>query len=165
MLFGVAGAVAQPHCGYDFTSYIVLHVHEEGKKDNIADLEITLVDATGQDAVNTNNRYSWNKKDEVLKFVRNYRIDASGNRVGYDVEDAKWYFPYAKDVWLLSVTNEFPADEMMVRIKDPKGRYQTQDVQLFAFNMYVLCTSQAQQQAVQFGRRVNKPIDVILKKK
>lgn len=164
LLLFTATAFAQQHCGYDFTSYIVLHVHEEGKKENISDLRITLIDSTGTDAVNTNNRYSWRHKDQVLTFMRNHQIDASGNALNTPDPAAKWYFPYAKDVWLLSVTNEFPADAMMVRITDPKGRYQSQDVQLYAFNMYVLCTSQVEQ-GMQFGRRMNKPVDIVLKKK
>ncbi len=163
LLFTVA-AGAQQHCGYDFTSYIVLHVHEDGKKENIADLKITLADSAGNDVVNSSNKYSWKSKDEVLHFSRNYKIDHAGNRVGYDHESTRWFFPFAKDVWLLSVTNEFPADQMRVKISDPKGKYEDSIIQLYAFNMYVLCTSQAQQQAMQFGRRVNKPVDVVLKK-
>jgi hypothetical protein len=155
---------AQQHCGYDFTSYIVLHVHEEGKKENIGDLQIMLVEGSGKAAINTNNRYSWKHKDEVLYFSRNHQIDKSGQPILEPDPNAKWYFPFAKDVYLLSVTNEFPADQLMVRISDPKNRFKTQDVQLFAFNMYVLCSTQAEQ-AMQFGRRINKPIDVVLAKK
>lgn len=164
LLLTVLPAAAQQHCGYDFTSFIVLHVHEEGKKENIANLRITLIDSTGTDAVNRNNRYSWRNKDEVLLFSKNFQIDSAGNKLEKPDATSRWNFPYAKDVWLLSVTNEFPADEMMVRITDPSGTYETQDVQLYAFNMYILCTSQAEQ-GVQFGRKMNKPIDVILRRK
>ncbi len=166
LLFISAMAHAQQHCGYDFTSYIVLHVHEDGKKDNIADLKITLADSVGNDVLNIDNKYSWKNKHQVLFFTRNYKIDTDGKPVPYDTEteSTRWFFPFSKDVWLLSVTNEFPADQMFVKISDPKGRYEDQLVQLFAFNMYILCTTQAQQQAMQFGRRTNKPIDVVLKK-
>lgn len=153
---------AQQHCGYDFTSYIVIHVHEEGKKENISDLQITLLDGSGNPAINTNNRYSWKHKDEVLYFFRNYQLDQSVQSPSEHNPNAKWYFPYAKDVYLLSVTNEFPADQMMVRITDPKNRFQSVDVQLYGFNMYILCSTQAE--AMQFGRRTNKPIDVVLTK-
>ena len=163
LLFTFA-AKAQQHCGYDFTSYIVLHVHEDGKKQNISGLNITLIDSAGNVAVNTANQYSWKSKDEVLKFTENYKIDSKGERVAPDnaTSDLRWFFPFAKDVYLLSVTNEFPADMMKVRIEDPQKRYASQDVQLYAFNMYILCTTQAQQQAVQFGPRQNKPVDIVL---
>ena len=32
-----------PHCGFDFTSYLVVKAHEEGKSDNIPDLKIFIV--------------------------------------------------------------------------------------------------------------------------
>lgn len=160
-------AQAQQHCGYDFTSYIVLNVHEDGKKENIPNLKITLADSLGNDIVNTANKYSWKDKDQILTFTENYKIDASGNKIEKEVEGQKprWYFPFAKDTYLLSVTNEFPADRMRVKIEDAKGIYETTFVQLYAFNMYILCTSQAQQQAQQFGPRVNKPVQVVLARK
>ena len=36
------------HCGYDFTSYVVLDIHEDGKKENIKNLKITIVDSLGK---------------------------------------------------------------------------------------------------------------------
>ena len=143
---------AQQHCGYDFTSYVVLHIHEDGQKDNIGDLRVTLVDADGREVVNTNNQFSWTNRDEPLYFTRNYMI---GDR---------WYFPYAKDTYLLSVTNTFPADEFQVRISDARAVpvYESTTIPLYVFNMFVLCSSEQQQKAMQFGRRVNKPVDVVL---
>ncbi|HEY0046688.1 MAG TPA: hypothetical protein VGB44_08255 [Flavobacterium sp.] len=158
---------AQQHCGYDFTSYVVLHVHEEGKKENIPGLRITLVDASGNDVVNMSNKYSWKHKDEVLYFSENYRIDSAGNAVSAEVAEAdlRWFFPFAKDTYYLSVTNDFPADDMRVKIVDDKGIYAEATFPLYAFNMYILCSTQAQQQAMQFGRRSNKPVDIVLSKK
>ncbi|HEX9981150.1 MAG TPA: hypothetical protein VGB50_11360 [Flavobacterium sp.] len=160
-------ATAQQHCGYDFTSYIVLHIHEDGKKQNISGLKVTLIDSSGNEAVNTANKYSWKKKDEVLQFSENYPIDNNGSKLeNKPVEvSTRWFFPFAKDVYLLSVTNEFPADMMKVKIDDPQRRFETTEVQLFAFNMYILCSTQAQQQAVQFGPRQNKPVDIVLQRK
>jgi hypothetical protein len=161
--FMVSAAGAQQHCGYDFTSYIVLHVHENGKKENIADLKITVVDSTGADVVNTANKYSWKMKNEPLRFSENYKIDAEGNKIASEpAEKFRWFFPFAKDTYLLSVTNDFPADAMRVKIEG--GGFKTNMVQLYAFNMYILCSTQAQQQAQQFGPRVNKPVDIVLEK-
>jgi hypothetical protein len=160
-------ANAQQHCGYDFSSYIVLHIHEDGKSENIPNLRVTLVDSLGNDIINVNNKYSWNKKDQVMQFYENYKIDNDGKRVENNPENQKmrWFFPFAKDTYLLSVTNDFPADEMRVKIEDGhKPRYETQIIQLYAFNMYILCSTQVQQKAQQFGPRVNKPVNVVLKR-
>lgn len=162
-------ANAQQHCGYDFSSYVVLHIHEDGKPENIANLKVTLVDSVGNDVINTNNKYSWNKKDQVMKFSENYKIDNNGKKIENTTENQKprWFFPYSKDTYLLSVTNEFPADNMRVKIEDvsEKPQYETEIIQLYAFNMYILCTTQAQQKAQQFGPRANKPVNVVLKRK
>ena len=167
LLFVSVSANAQLHCGYDFTSYVVLHVHEEGKRENISGLQIVLVDQNGNEVINKANQYSWNHKDESLRFVENYRIDAAGKRAAEDIDQSalRWFFPYSKDTYLLSVTNEFPADEMMVKITDPNGVYAEATHQLYSFNMYILCTTDAQNKAMQFGRRTNKPVDIILKRK
>ena len=143
---------AQQHCGYDFTSYVVLQVREEGKADLLKGLSVTLLDSESRPAINTDNRYSWTGKDRVLNFFENYRI---GDR---------WFFPHAAESYVLSVTNEFPADEMRVRIEDPSGIYENIEFPLYAYNMYVLCTTQVRE-AVQFGRRTNRPVEVWLKKK
>lgn len=161
---------AQQHCGFDFSSYIVLHIHEDGKTENIPNLKVTLVDSLGNDIININNKYSWNKKDQVMQFSENYRIDSNGKKIENTTENQKtrWFFPYSKDTYLLSVTNEFPADQMRVKIEDVatdthKPQYQTAIIQLYAFNMYVLCTSQ-EQKVQQFGPRANKPVNVVLKR-
>ncbi len=145
-------AAAQQHCGYDFTSYVVLQVREEGKREFLKGLTVTLLDTDSNPAVNIDNRYSWTSKDQVLTFFENYRI---GER---------WFFPHAAESYVLQVTNEFPADEMRVRIEDPSGVYAPVEFPLYAWNMYVLCTTQAQQ-AMSFGRRTNKPVEAWLKKK
>lgn len=162
---------AQQHCGYDFSSYIVLHIHEDGKTENISNLKVTLVDSLGNDIVNVNNKYSWNKKDQIMKFFENYKINSEGKKIESTIENqkARWFFPFSKDTYLLSVTNDFPADHMSVKIEDVaigdhKSQYETQIVQLYAYNMYILCSTQVQQKAQQFGPRANKPINVVLKK-
>ena len=144
-----------PHCGFDFTSYLVVKVHEEGKSDNIADLKISVVNEKGEEIINENNKYSWKYGNQALLFTRNHLISKSN-------EPEKWFFPYAGDTYLLSITNTFPAEEFYIKIQDEKGKFKEQLVQLQAFNMYILCSSENERQARTFGPRSNNPIEVVL---
>ena len=139
------------HCGFDFTSYLVVKVHEEGKSDNIADLKISVVNEKGEEIINENNKLSWKFGNQTLFFTRNHLISKSN-------EPEKWFFPYAGDTYLLSVTNTFPAEEFYIKIQDTKGKFKEQLVQLQAFNMYILCSSENERQARTFGPRTNNPI-------
>ena len=158
LLFSLFSLGQVPHCGFDFTSYLVVKAHEEGKSDNIADLKITLVNEKGIEIINENNKYSWKYGNQSLVFTRNHLINTPS-------EPEKWFFPYAGDTYLLSVTNTFPADEFYIKIQDTKGNYKEQVVQLQAFNMYILCSSENERQARSFGPRSNNPIEVILERK
>lgn len=144
-----------PHCGFDFTSYLVVKVHEEGKSDNIPDLKISVVNEKGEEIINENNKYSWKYGNQALFFTRNHLISKSN-------EPEKWFFPYSGDTYLLSVTNTFPAEEFYIKIQDTKGKFKEQLVQLQAFNMYILCSSENERQARSFGPRTNNPIEVVL---
>jgi hypothetical protein len=144
-----------PHCGFDFTSYLVVKVHEEGKSDNIADLKISVVNEKGEEIINENNKYSWKYGNQALFFARNHLISKSN-------EPEKWFFPYSGDTYLLSVINTFPAEEFYIKIQDTKGKFKEQLVQLQAFNMYILCSSENERQARTFGPRSNNPIEVVL---
>lgn len=144
-----------PHCGFDFTSYLVVKAHEDGKSENVPDLKITLVNEKGVEVINENNKYSWKNANQALIFTRNYLISKSN-------EPEKWFFPYAGDTYLLSVTNTFPAEDFYLKIQDTKGVFQEQLVQLQAFNMYILCSSENERQARTFGPRTNSPIEVVL---
>ncbi len=144
-----------PHCGFDFTSYLVVKAHEDGKSDNIADLKITLVNEKGVEVINENNKYSWKNANQALIFTRNHLISKSN-------EPEKWFFPYAGDTYLLSVTNTFPAEDFYIKIQDTRGVFQEQLIQLQAFNMYILCSSENERQARTFGPRTNSPIEVVL---
>jgi hypothetical protein len=146
-----------PHCGFDFTSYLVVKVHEEGKSDNIPDLKISVVNEKGEEIINENNKYSWKYSNQALFFTRNHLISKSN-------EPEKWFFPYAGDTYLLSVTNTFPAEEFYIKIQDTKGKFKEQLVQLQSFNMYILCSSENERQARTFGPRTNNPIEVVLLK-
>jgi hypothetical protein len=134
---------------------LVVKAHDEGKSENIADLKITLVNEKGEDVINENNKYSWKNANQALVFSRNLLISKPN-------EPEKWFFPYAGDTYLLSVTNTFPAEDFYIKIQDAKGRFQEQLVQLQAFNMYILCSSENERQARTFGPRTNSPIEVVL---
>lgn len=165
---GIFSVNAQQHCGYDFSSFFVLHIHEEGSKENIPNLKVTLIDFFGNDLVNTGNKYSWTDRDKVMQFYENYKINAEGKRLVDEntEEKIRWYFPFSKATYIISVVNDFPVDGIRVKIEDVSEQpvFQTQIIPLFAGNLYVLCTTQAAK-AQQFGVRVNKPVDVVLKRR
>jgi hypothetical protein len=143
------------HCGYDFTSYLVVDAHEEGVKENAKNLKISIVTKENQTVININNQLSWKNSNKPLVFKQNYTINKEG-------EKERWFFPYATDQYFLSITNTFPADNYKIKIEDLDGVYQTQFIDLFPFNMYILCSSENEKASRQFGPRSNRPIEVIL---
>ena len=159
------------HCGYDFTSYIVLDVHENGKTEEIKNLRITVVDSLGKEIINVNNLYSWNNANKPLLFTSNYLIDNNNKRLepGVTVTKERWFFPFAKDNYLLSVSNTFNADKYSIKIEDIDGKenggkFKTIILPLYSYNMYILCSNESQAAGVKFGRKMNKPVDVVLEK-
>lgn len=168
-LFTFSAKAQVMHCGYDFTSYVVLDVHEAGKKENVKNLRITIVDSLGNDVVNKANKYSFNHANETMVFTFNYKIGDDNKRLPEGAVAAKerWFFPYAKDNYLLSVTNTFPADSFQIKIEDVDGKengghFKTIILPLYSYNMYILCSNESQQAGMKFGRKMNKPIDVVL---
>lgn len=158
------------HCGYDFTSYLVVKVHEKGKSETIKNLRIVISDSLGREIINVNNLLSWTKRNEPLVFSMNYKIDKTGAKVANDTPDSRWFFPFAKDQYLLSVANTFKADAYFLKVEDVDGpdnggTFETQLIQLYPFNMYVLCSSENERQAQQFGPRTNRPIEIFLETK
>ena len=159
------------HCGYDFTSYVVLDVHEAGKKENVRNLKVTIVDSLGRALINVNNAYSWKNANEPLTFTFNYKIGDDNKRLpdGFTATKERWFFPFAKDNYLLSVSNTFPADNLKFKIEDIDGKenggkFKTVILPLYSYNMYVLCSNESQQAAIKFGRKMNKPVDVVLER-
>lgn len=171
IVFTLSARAQVMHCGYDFTSYVVLDVHEAGKKENIKNLRITVVDSTGNDVINVNNVYSWKNGNQPLLFSLNYKIGDDNKRLpeGATATKERWFFPFAKDNYLLSVANTFPADSFSVKIEDTDGeqnggKFKTVIIPLYSYNMYILCSNESEQAAVKFGRKMNKPVDVVLEK-
>lgn len=175
-LFGLSAKAQLPggnamHCGYDFTSYIVFDVHEAGKKENIKNLKVTVVDSLGKDLINVSNLYSFKNANQPLVFSSNYLIGDDNKRLseGAVAKKERYFFPYAKDNYLLSVANTFPADRFAVKIedidgKDNGGKFKTVTIPLYAYNMYILCSNESQTAGVKFGRKMNKPVDVVLER-
>ncbi|WP_445712434.1 hypothetical protein [Flavobacterium sp.] len=146
------------HCGYDFTSYVVVNAHENGKSENLKNLKITVVNPNETVVININNMYSWNNSNQPLVFQQNYLINKEG-------EKERYFFPYAKDNYFISVANTFPAENFSIKIEDPSGVFKPQVIPLQSFNLYVLCSSENEKQSRQFGPRTNRPIDVVLERK
>lgn len=146
------------HCGFDFTSYIVVDVHENNTTLNLQNIKITIVDKDGNEVINVNNRLSWKEGNKPLVFTQNYRINKEG-------EKEQWFFPYAKDNYLLSITTSFPAENFNIKVEDLNGIYKTQIIELQSYNLYVLCSTENEKQARKFGPRTNRPIEVVMEKK
>lgn len=155
VLFSIFSFSQIQHCGYDFTSYIVVDAHENGKVENATTLKISVVNENGVEVLNVNNTYSWSNSNKPLVFKQNYLINKEG-------EKERYFFPYAKDQYFLSVSNTFPAENFSLKIEDTSGVFKTQIIPLQSFNMYVLCSSENERQSRMFGPRTNRPIDVVL---
>jgi len=157
------------HCGYDFTSYIVVKPHEDGKTQTINGLKMTVCDENGNEVINKDFKLSWKNNNQPLNFVRNYKIDSNNKKIeGFN--EGKWFYYFADDHYLVTVANTFNADDYYLKIEDIDGEengghFKTFIMQLAPYNMYILCTSEEKQKAMQFGRRMNKPMDIVLEKK
>lgn len=143
------------HCGYDFTSYIVVDVHEKNKAANLENIKISVIDKEGKEVINLNNSLSWKNGNKPLIFSKNYLISKEG-------EKERWFFPYAKDNYLLSISNTFPAENYSIKVEDLAGKFKMQIIQLYSFNLYILCSSENEKQARKFGPRTNSPIEVVM---
>lgn len=148
-----------PHCGYDFTSYLVVNAHEENAKLNPKDLSISLVDLEGKEVINTANTISLIGTNAPLIFIQNYQVSLADGQL-------KWYFPYATDQYFLVVRNTIDIEKFQVKIEDKKGIYQPQILPLNTFNLYVLCSTEAEKQSRSFGPKTsNQMVEVVLKKR
>lgn len=156
------------HCGYDFTSYIVIKPHEDGKTQTIDGLKMSICDENGNEVINKDFKLSWRNNNMPLFFVRNYKIDAKNKRLPKEA-DGKWFYYFADDHYLVTVSNTFAAEEYYLKIEDTDGdanggHFKTILMQLAPYNMYILCDSEERQKAMQFGRRMNKPMEVVMEK-
>jgi hypothetical protein len=125
-----------PHCGYDFTTYLVTNPIDATTKKIIDGLQITLVDNNGNELVNTNNEFSLINKDKNLLFTKNYRVTLA------NLEE-RWFYNICEDQYLLQLKANFIPEEKgyAVKITDSLNRYPTTIVSVFNTNLYVLCTT------------------------
>ena len=158
LLFSFISFCQIQHCGFDFTSYLVVDVHENGKIVNLDNIKISLIDKDGKEVININNSLSWKDGNKPMIFSKNYLVSKEG-------EKERWFFPYAKDNYLLSITNTFPAENYNIKVEDSSGKFKTQIIELNSFNLYVLCSSENEKQARKFGPRTNSPIEVVMEEK
>ena len=158
LLFSFISFSQIQHCGFDFASYLVVDVHENGKIVNLDNIKISLIDKDGKEVININNSLSWKDGNKPMIFSKNYLVSKEG-------EKERWFFPYAKDNYLLSITNTFPAENYNIKVEDSSGKFKTQIIELNSFNLYVLCSSENEKQARKFGPRTNSPIEVVMEEK
>jgi hypothetical protein len=125
-----------PHCGYDFTTYLVANPIDSATKKIINDLQITLIDSQGNEVVNTNNEFSLIHKDNTLTFAKNYRVTLAN-------AEEKWFYNICEDQYLLQLKANFIPEEKgySIKISDTLNRYATTTVPVFNTNLFVLCTT------------------------
>lgn len=125
-----------PHCGYDFTTYLVANPIDSKTHKIIDSLQITLVDSEGNEVVNTNNEYSLINKDKTLNFAKNYKVTLANSEV-------RWFYNICEDQYLLQLKASFIPEEKgySVKITDLLHRYPTTIVPVSNNNLYVLCTT------------------------
>lgn len=125
-----------PHCGYDFTTYLVANPIDAITKKIIDGLQITLVDSNGNEVVNTNNEFSLINKDKSLSFSKNYKVTLANSEV-------RWFYNICEDQYLLQLKANFIPEDIgyAVKITDSLSRYPTTIVPVFNNNLYVLCTT------------------------
>ena len=125
-----------PHCGYDFTTYLVANPIDSTTKKIINDLQITLIDSQGNEVVNTNNEFSLIYKDKTLTFAKNYRVTLAN-------AEERWFYNICEDQYLLQLKANFiPEDKgYSIKISDTLNRYATTTAPIFNTNLYVLCTT------------------------
>lgn len=125
-----------PHCGYDFTTYLVANPIDAKTKKVINDLQITLVDANGNELLNTNNEFSLINNGKMLSFAKNYKVTLA------NLEE-RWFYNICEDQYLLQLKASFLPEEKgyAIKISDVLKRYPTTIIPIFNTNLYVLCTT------------------------
>ena len=125
-----------PHCGYDFTTYLVANPIDATTKKIIDGLQITLLDSYGNEVVNTNNEFSLINKDKTLAFAKNYKVTLANSEV-------RWFYNICEDQYLLQLKANFIPEEKgySIKITDLLNRYSTTIFPVFNTNLYVLCST------------------------
>ena len=153
------------HCAYDFTSIIVVSVHEKDNPNNIPNLKITLVDNSGKIVLDKNEKeiVFWQNPEQTTfeGFIDNNN----------PAQNEKIRFPFAKDnyIWVCSVY--FNLDDYYLKIEEVSDtpQYRLPDyklIKLYEVDKFHLCDSYRNEDYHKnFGtRRLYKPIEIIVDK-
>lgn len=142
-LFGLSIAHAQ-HCGYDFSSIIVVRPHGEGDSAVIDGLRITLLDSNNIPVLVQGQPYHL--------FKPNDDPDACGQRLFGFARGQCRCFPFAKDNYVLVIREGMKTETMRILVQDDdrsgyvnrrqkrwQEGYAQQVIPLTAFDSYPLC--------------------------
>ena len=165
LALGPLHGVAQ-HCGYDFSSVIVVRPHAAGDSAVIDGLRITLLDSTNLPMVHYDKPWQL--------FQRNVEQHLPYRKRGYYGVPA--YFPFAKDNYILVVPNSFRTAKMKVLVQDERDagplnerrdqwpvRYKQVVVPLTEFDSYPLCGVYDEGEYPPMAERPNfASVDIIL---
>lgn len=146
------------HCGFDFTSYLVVETYFENKLKTPDFLKVEIIDSKGEPVLNTNYFYSYQNSDKFLFFSKNYIILPIN-----EVKVEKWYFPYAKESFFIMLKSDFPYEEFKVKVSDKNQVYKSLEATIFSENLFKLC-AQNENTGKQFGPKSNIPIKIFLEK-
>lgn len=141
-----------PHCGYDFTTYLVANPIDAKTKKTIDSLTVTLIDSEGNEVVNLNNEFSLINKDKTMTFVKNHKVTLENKEV-------KWFYNICEDQYLLQLKATFVPEEKgySIKISDPLNRYYATIVPVFNNNLFVLCTTKVK----SFGPKMTNNMIVV----
>ena len=171
LAFLPTGLIAQ-HCGYDFSSIIVVRPHAAEDSAVIHGLRITLLDSNNVPVVHRGAPWSLFHRNERAPFCGYVRYKGPINP----------YFPFAEDNYVLVVPNSFRTEKMKVLVQDERDagplkkrrrasasepgwpvRYQQVVVPLTAFDSYALCGDYDEEVYPPMDGRPNfAPVDITL---
>lgn len=159
----LSGIAFGQHCAYDFTSIIVVSIHEKDNLNNIPNLKVTIVDSEGNKVLdrNENEIIFWQNPEQTTfeGFIDNNN----------PAQNEKIRFPFAKDnyIWVCSVS--FNLDDYYLKIEEINDslQYRLPDykfIKLYEVDKFHLCDSYRNEDYHKnFGsRRLHKPIEIIV---
>jgi hypothetical protein len=157
------------HCGYDFSSIIVVRPHAEGDTALIQGLHITLLDSTNLPVMHQG--HAWNL------FLPNSDYEACAHWQGGFMPGLQVCFPFAKNNYVLVIPTGYDTSKMKVLVQDDRPRshidirrriwpkrYLHQVVPLTEFDTYRLCGKYDREEYPPVEGRPNfAPVDITLK--
>lgn len=157
----LSGLAFGQHCAYDFASIIVVYVHEKDNLNTIPNLKITLVDNEGNAVLDHNDKeiVFWQNPQ---KTISKYNSPEKAKEIRY---------PFAKDnyVWVCGVN--FSVDDYYLKIEETgnTSHYNLpyyKLIRLYEADKFHLCDAYDNEDYFTYtGRRLYKPVEIILQKK